>query len=145
MLWKLWFLYDLKWSLNGHFKPFRGIRSIRNEFVASILSSLSPPRPHIHPGSKTVWNFGSDMGQKSILNDILNLFRALGSVRNGFVSKFPRKWWYREVEGSFLSPFYGHFCFSRIRTIFLRGCNINISVYIYIITLHYITLYYIIL
>jgi len=27
------------------FKPFRDIRSIRNEFVASISSSLSPPRP----------------------------------------------------------------------------------------------------
>ena len=48
MFWKLydfyWFLTDLKWFLNGHFKPFRTIRSIRNEFVASISSSLSPPR-----------------------------------------------------------------------------------------------------
>ena len=62
------------------------------------------------------------MGQKSIVNDTFNLFRALGSVRNGFVFEFLRKSWYREVEGSFLSLFHGHFCFSRVRTISLPGC-----------------------
>ena len=31
--------------LTGHFKPFRAIGSIRNEFAASISSSASPPRP----------------------------------------------------------------------------------------------------
>ena len=40
-------LTGLKWPLNGHFKQFRTIRSIRNEFVASISSSLSPPRPFL--------------------------------------------------------------------------------------------------
>ena len=77
---------------------------------------------YMHPGSEIVWKIGSNMGQKSIINNILNLFRA-GSVRNGFVFKFPRKSWYREVEGSFLSPFHGHFCFSWIRTISLPGCT----------------------
>ena len=36
------FLYGLKWPLNGHFKPFRAIRSIRNGFGVQISSSLIP-------------------------------------------------------------------------------------------------------
>ena len=79
----------------------------------------------LHPGSEIVRKFRSNMGQKSILNDIFNTFRTLGSVRNEFVFKFPRKWWYREVEGSFLSPFHGHFRFSWVRTISLPGCTTN--------------------
>ena len=77
----------------------------------------------VHPSREIVLKFGSNMGQKSILNHIFDPFRALGSVRNGFVFKFPRKWWYREVEGSFLSPFHGHFRFSWVRTISLPGCT----------------------
>ena len=34
---------------------------------------------------------------------------TFGVVIAGFVFEFPRKWWYREVEGSFLRPFHGHF------------------------------------
>ena len=41
--WKIWwFLTGLKWPLNGHFKPFRAIRSIRNGFGVQISSSLIP-------------------------------------------------------------------------------------------------------
>ena len=39
---------------------------------------------NIHPGREIVWKFGSNMDQKSILNDIFDPFPALGSVRNGF-------------------------------------------------------------
>jgi len=38
------FAYSLL-VVNGHFEPFRAIGSIRNEFAASISSSLSPPSP----------------------------------------------------------------------------------------------------
>ena len=33
-------------------------------------------------------NIGSNMGQKSVMNDIFDPFRALGSVRNGFAMYF---------------------------------------------------------
>ena len=33
-------------------------------------------------------NLGSNMGQKSVLNQLFNPFRALGSVRNGFAIYF---------------------------------------------------------
>ena len=79
---------------------------------------------YIHPGSEKVWKFGSNMNQKSILNDIFNLFRALGSVRNGFVFKFPRKSWYREVEGSFLRLFHDHLCFHEFGLFLYRGVRI---------------------
>ena len=62
--------------------------------------------------SNQLRNMMIDMIIKIAINDIFNLFRAPGSVRNGFVFKYHRKWWYREVEGSFLSPFHGRFCFS---------------------------------
>ena len=77
------------------------------------ISSISPvvavvvEFPYYWNLLETIRKYGS----KSILNDIFDLFRALGSVRNGFVFKFPVKWWYRKVEGSFLSPFHDHSCF----------------------------------
>ena len=40
--WSTWCITDLKWPLNGHFKPFRAIRSIRNGFGVQISSSLIP-------------------------------------------------------------------------------------------------------
>ena len=35
----------MQWAKTPHFKPFRAIGSVRNEFAASISSRLSPPRP----------------------------------------------------------------------------------------------------
>ena len=85
----------------------------------------TPWRPPTYTKSyEILCNFGSNMGQKSILNDMFDLWRALRRIRNGFVFKFLWKWWYPKVEGLFLSPFHGHFCFSWVRTISLPGVQV---------------------
>ena len=49
---------------------------------------------------------------KNGFNPILDLDLTFGVVRPAIICKFPRKWWYREVEGSFLSPFHDHYYYS---------------------------------
>ena len=47
---------------------------------------------------------------KNGYNPTLDLDPTFGVIVTGFVVEFPRKSWYREVEGSFLSPFHDLFC-----------------------------------
>ena len=54
------------------------------------------------------------------------MFLTCVVVIPGFVFKFPRKWRYREVEGSSLSPFHDNFCWLRTKKgyeyiVFLAG------------------------
>ena len=58
-----------------------------------------------------------------LINAFLTLVPTYATSCNWFVCVFSRKSWYREVQGSFLSPFHDHFV---------------IYIYIYIYTYIYI-------
>ena len=49
------------------------------------------------------------MIQKMLINEFLTLVPTYATFCPWFVCIFSRKSWYREVEGSFLSPFHDHF------------------------------------
>ena len=53
----------------------------------------------------------ANMIQKMLINECLTLVPTYATSWNWFVCIFSRKSWYREVQGSFLSPFHDHFCF----------------------------------
>ena len=103
----LWEGFSLNWYVQASKNELvqeAAIRSVIIAVWASLISTLVATMAAL--GTTRTRPF---KGQKSILKDTFDLWRALGSIRNGFVFRFPRKWWYREVEGSFLSPFHDHF------------------------------------
>ena len=51
------------------------------------------------------------MIQKMLINEFLTMVPTYATSWNWFVCIFSRESWYREVQGSFLSPFHDHFCF----------------------------------
>ena len=55
-------------------------------------------------------NYDDQHDHKNCYNLVLALALTFVAVIPRFVCKFPRKLWYREVEGSFPSPFHRHFC-----------------------------------
>ena len=92
-----WCMFDLVWGGSCFF--YEGVRFLAVMYFFSDFSSLGPP-----------WRPKAD---QNMLYDF-NIWRTCETTAFciSFISKNDAPCWYREVEGSFLSPFYDHFCFS---------------------------------
>ena len=85
-------LTGLKEVLNGHFKPFRTIRSIRNGFGVQFSSSLIPVMSKIsklRPVFNPICNIGIDNYKKYEKSKFLGMVRdALGGIGGSSLSNF---------------------------------------------------------
>ena len=107
------FWYDFKMVLNWSGSPFWAPGSVRNGFGVQISSSLIPVMSKIIKFEPILKDFDGKYDDqhdhKNGYKPILDEFLSSTTICPWFVCKFPRKPWYREVEGSFLSPFHDHF------------------------------------
>ena len=101
---KIWFLTGLKWVSNDHFKQFRAMGSVRNEFAASISSSLSPPRPG--PAQYHLWCILNFLAWKTVITPSLTLWLTYAA------SLFYVDQCRRSVVSPWTNSFRDHFRFS---------------------------------
>ena len=114
-----WFLIGLNWVLNGHFKPFRAVRSIRSEFAASHSSSWAPPR-HLPGLPKCMFDvFLAVLTHSGILD--FSTFRKSAKTEPKRSENDPRTSPKRSRGRPEISDFCEFSCFFRIsrKTIFL--------------------------